>query len=333
MKIQPAQLSSQISKQVQPIFLMSGDEILLLEETCDIIRKYCKHQGYSEREVFHLDANNKPWDDMLASANSMSLFSDKKLIEIRCKTNKIGDRGSKAINAYLSNINPDCIILIIMPKLDSAQNKSKWVKAIEAHGIHCQHWPIERHQLPQFISQRLQQHGLKADSEAINFLADNVEGNLLAAKQEIEKLALLVDDTVIDLPKMIKLSSNSSRYTVFNYVDRCLQGDKKAALNTLQGLKSEGCETTLVLWAISRELRTLYRLAKAQQEGMNINAAMRNERIFESRKSIIEMACQRLSTHRIERSLRQLRQVDQSIKGIKDFSPWIQLEQLTLRLC
>lgn len=131
MKINPQQLSSNLGKQLAPIYLISGDETLLVEESCDLIRKACRHQGFSEREIFHIDGSNSTWDDVISSANSMSLFADRKLLELRCKSNKIGDVGSKAINRYLEQINPDVVLLIIIPKLDSAQNRSKWVKASE----------------------------------------------------------------------------------------------------------------------------------------------------------------------------------------------------------
>lgn len=331
MKLKSQQLSSNLN-QLAPFYLISGDETLLVEESCDLIRKACRDQGFMERELFHIEGNNAPWDDVLASANSLSLFSDRKLIELRCKSNKIGDAGSKAVKKYFENINPDLTILMIMPKLEGSQNKSKWVQAIEQHGINCPHWPIERHQLPGWINDRLQQHSLTASADAVQFLADNVEGNLLAAKQEVEKLALLAKKTTIDLEAMTDLVSNSSRYTVFNYIDRLLAGDKKAALRTLQGLKAEGSETTLLVWALAREIRSLYRIQKSVNNGNPMQQAMRNERVFESRKRLVENACKRCNLAKLEKALRQLRVIDQSIKGIQNHSPWLQVEKLTLLL-
>jgi DNA polymerase-3 subunit delta len=313
--------------------LVSGDESLLVEESCDLIRKACRHQGFTERELFHIEGNNAPWDDVIAANDSMSLFADKKIIELRCKSNKIGDAGSKAILRYIEHINSDTILLMIMPKLDSAQTRSKWVKAIEDNGAHCQIWPIDRQHLPQWINQRLSQHGLQASNDAVVFLADNVEGNLLAAKQEIEKLVLLATGSHINLEQMTEFVSDSSRYTVFNYVDKILAGDAQSALKTLHGLKAEGLDTTLLVWAISRELRTLYRIAKASNDGMPIAQALRNERVFDSRKPLIDAALRRLNNRKIEMAMRQLRLIDQSSKGMNNASPWLQLEKLTLLVC
>ena len=329
MKLKAQQLASQLKQPLLPAYLLSGDETLLVQESCDQIRQACREQGFTEREVYHVD-NSFNWEDVLLSANSMSLFADRKLIELRFKSAKIGDAGSKALLTYLEQTNPDTLLLLIFPKLDSTIQRSKWYKAIEDAGATLAIWPIERHQLPRWIQNRLHQHGLNATDDAVNFLADNVEGNLLAAQQEIEKLRLLSHNERIDLATMTELVSNSSRYTIFNLVDRCLAGDCPAALRTLNGLKAEGTEATLVLWALSRELRTLHRLQSQLQQGQPLQQAMRNERIFDSRQQLIQHALRRQPIPKLERLLRKAREIDQSIKGIKTGSPWMLLEQLSL---
>lgn len=332
MKLKAQQLASNLKQGLQPLYLISGDESLLVQESCDLIRKHCRSAGFSEREVFHVETNFN-WDDVLLSANSMSLFADKKFIECRFKTNKPGKDGSEALLKYLQSPSPDTVLLLIMPKLDTNSQRSKWYKVLEKSAVTLPIWPIERYQLPRWIQGRLQEHGLNASDDAVDFLADNVEGNLLAAKQEIEKLRLLVNEQRIDLNMMMSLVSNSSRYTVFNLVDKCLSGNAQAAMRTLQGLKSEGTEVTIILWSLSREIRTLHRLQFAQQQGLPLNQVMRNERIFESRQRLFQNALQRLSIRKLEMLLRKSRLIDQSIKGIKNESPWMQLEQLSMQLC
>ena len=337
MKLKPEQLSQNLKQTLAPLYLISGDETLLTQESSDLVRAAAREQGFLGRELFHLDNANASWDDALQEANSLSLFSDKKIIEVRCRSNKLGDNGSKAIQAYLSTPNPDNILLINTPKLESAQNKSKWVKSIEANAVHIQVWPIDRAQLPRWIQGRMQQANLQANTDAIEFLADNVEGNLLAAKQEIDKLSLIISqeqaNKIIDIDLMSELISSSSRYTVFNLCDRCLSGDLSFSLKTLHGLKSEGSEPTVVLWSLTRELRTLHKYASAIANGQHSDQVMRELRIFQNKQRLTQQAGQRLSTRKIEMLLRRARQIDQTIKGIKPGSPWLLLEQLCQQMC
>lgn len=332
MKLKQQQLSSNLQEGLQPIYLISGDETLLVQESCDLIRSKCKEQGFTERETHQIDAKFN-WDEVLLSANTLSLFSDKKLVELHCQSEKIGDSGSKCLQALIHELNPDTIFLVIMPKLASAQQQSKWFKAVDAAGITLPIWPIDRANLPSWIQNRLHQYGLNASNDAVNFIADNVEGNLLAAKQEIEKLRLLVKTDTLDLETVTEMVSNSSRYTIFNLTDKCLAGDLTAALRTLGGLKSEGTEAIRVLWILTHELRVLHRLQTAQQQGQPLTQAMRSERIFDSRQNMIQSALRRLSKSRIETLLRKSRLIDQSIKGIKKESPWMLLEQLIVNFC
>ncbi len=341
MKLKPEQLSqhlkSSASSGLLPLYFISGDETLLSMESCDSIRSCARQLGYTERELFHLDTANASWSDIIQETNSLSLFSDRKIIEIRCKSNKLGKEGSEAIQEILAAPNPDNVIIITVPKLESAQNKSKWLKLIEKEGCHIQVWPIDRKQLPNWIAQRLQQHQLHADNDAINFLADSVEGNLLAAKQEIQKLALLLDDeqrsTAINIDTMTNMVSSSSRYTVFNLCDKVLAGDLAASIRTLNGLKNEGTEATLVLWSLSKEIRTLLKISLASSKGTPVDQAMRSERVFQNRQRLVQTALQRIPAGKLNMMLRKARHIDQSIKGIKADSPWLLLEQLCIQFC
>ena len=329
MKVQANQLSRSL-KQLLPVYLVSGDETLIAEQCCDQIRQACKQQGFNEREVYHLDSGFN-WDDFVQSANSMSLFADRKLIELRCKTTKLGDAGSKAICRYLDAVNPDTVISIIMPKIDASTQKGKWYKTVDKHGACVPVWPVERHQLPGWIQQKLSEKGISATEEAVAFLADNVEGNLLAASQEVEKLALMGIEGDIDLTAMTDAISNMSRYTVFNLVDKCLAGDCAGALRTLSGLKGEGVEPTLILWSVSRELRALHAMHDLMASGQEPDQAMKSQRVFENRKNATRQALQRLKLVRVQRLLRLSRNIDQVIKGQVQGNVWMLLEQSVLQ--
>ncbi|CAA0097928.1 DNA polymerase III subunit delta [BD1-7 clade bacterium] len=330
MKIQANQLRKSLKQQLAPIYLVSGDETLIVEQCCDDIRKACRDSGFQEREVHHLESGFS-WDDFVQSANSMSLFADRKLMELRCKTTKLGDVGSKAIVRYLDQINPDTIVCIVMPKLDASTQRGKWYKTIESAGVSIPVWPVERQQMPGWIQQRLVEKGIQATDDAVTFLADNVEGNLLAASQEVEKLSLMDLSGTIDLETMSDAVSNMSRYTVFNLVDRCLAGDIRASLKTLNGLRGEGVEPTLVLWSLSRELRVLHNLQDLVKDGQTIDLAMKNQRIFKNRLNVTRHATQRLSLAKIQQLLRFCRNIDQVIKGQASGNIWMMLEQLTLQ--
>lgn len=330
MNLNQTQLSNHLQQGLKPAYLVSGDEPLLVQECCDAIRSACRQQGFTEREVFDIDGRFN-WDNILHSLNSMSLFADRKLLELRFATSSIGDSGSKGLQAVVENLNPDTLILVNMPRIDKATQNNKWFKALDNIGASIQVWPVERNNLPRWIQGRMQERGLNASPDALQFLADNVEGNLLAAQQEIEKLQLLVGDSrSIDLDTITRLVSNSSRYTVFNLTDRCLAGDTDAALRTFNGLKAEGMEATLMLWSLTRELRVLHRIHSATRQGTALFQAMQNERISQNRQPLVQNALQRLAPGTIEKMLIKARLIDQSIKGMADEPPWMLLEQMTM---
>lgn len=332
MKLNHNQLSQHLQRPLLPIYLLSGDEILLLQESLQALREAAKKQGYSTRETYYVEGRFN-WDDILISANSLSLFADKKIIELRFRNGKFLEADSKALLQILDFANPDLLIIITMPRLEAGVNRSKAYKAIEDTGATLTLWPIDRQHLPQWIQTRLHHYQIKASADAIEFLADSTEGNLLATQQEIEKLYLLNQQDIIDLPSMMQIVSNSSRYTVFNYVDRCLAGDTANALKTLQGLRDEGHDAILILWGLSRELRILYRLLFAIEQGTPIMQALRNERVADMRHKMVQLALKRLNLSTLKGLLIKAQTIDHCIKGIKKDSPWLHFEQLTLRLC
>ncbi|MEE8059211.1 MAG: DNA polymerase III subunit delta [Pseudomonadales bacterium] len=331
MRLRPDQLQQNLnSNTLQPIYIVSGDETLLVQESCDAIRSSCRQQGFS-REILYVESGFD-WDELLASANAMSLFSERKLIELRIPTGKPGDKGGKALVAYTANISPDNVLLIICNKLESASTRTKWYKAVESAGVSIQCWPIDARNLPRWINQRLNQVGLKANAEAIQMLAERVEGNLLAAVQEIEKLHLYAEANVIDVDTVSAAVADNARYDVFGLVDRTLEGDATSSLRMLHSLKAEGTEPPVLLWALSRELRTLYHCAEQIQQGNGIERILQNQRVWDKRKPLIKNALRRLTVQQLQLLIKLAHQIDQSVKGMVKKQSWDLLEQLVLAL-
>ena len=267
MKIKPEQLNAFLqkglqAKQLPPIFVVSGDEPLLSQEATDDIRSAARQLGFNERETFDIDGRFD-WNHVFNETNSLSLFADKKILELRITNGKPGDKGSKALCELCENLNDTNLILVVLPKLEKSSYQSKWMKTLEAHGAHIQVWPVSSQQLPRWIGQRLQQQGINANTEAVNILADRVEGNLLAAMQEINKLTLLSLEGKIDADIMSTVVADSARYNLFSFVDKVLEGDAESAARALRGLENEGTDPLALLWAITRELRTLNKASQA----------------------------------------------------------------------
>ncbi|MBY6212703.1 DNA polymerase III subunit delta [Microbulbifer agarilyticus] len=326
-RINPRQLKQNLRQGLYPIYVVTGDEPLLVQECCDSIREAARKQGFNERDLLHGE-HNFDWGQLLSAAGSMSLFADKKVIELRLPGGKPGDKGSKALQEFAATANDDTLLLLVLPRLDRSQLNSKWVKALEAKGVLMQVWPVEAAEMPRWIHQRLRAAGLDAEPEAIQILSERVEGNLLAASQEIEKLKLLVQDSVVTAEIMNNAVASSARYDVFGLIDKALAGDAAGAVRTLQGLRAEGVEAPIVLWAIAREIRTLLETQQKLSEGQPISRLVR----IQKRQSLIQSACQRLRPRHLENFLMRARAVDNAIKGGKEMDPWAGLLELTLNL-
>lgn len=328
MKLRADQLPSHLKQGLKPVYLVSGDEPLLTQEAEDQIRHACKTQGYTERQIMHVE-NGFNWGELIAASQELSLFADKKLIELRLN-GKAGAEGSKAIIEYCENCSDDNILLISSAKLDPSASKSKWVKTIDSVGVTLPIWPIELWQLPKWLQQRLSQQNLSASQDAMQLLCDRVEGNLLAAVQELEKLKLLVDGNHIDVDDVLNSVGDNARYDVFNLVDSCMSGNTKSTIKILHNLQAEGGQPTLILWALTRELRTLYKCKEQLEQGLAFDQVMKNHRIWDKRKPLTQKALNRLSCKAIEHQLQIAGRIDAMIKGLHKGEPWNNLEQLAL---
>jgi len=330
MKLRPEQLGQHLKQgPLAPVYLICGDEPLLAQEAADAIRSTARAQGFDEREVFHTDAGFD-WQQLLSEANALSLFAAKKILEVRLHTGKPGDKGSKALLEYCASPSPDNLLLVITPKLDASAQRTKWVKALESSGAMIQVWPVNAPQMPQWINGRLQQAGLKASRSAVEILANRVEGNLLAAIQEIEKLKLLAPEGEVDAETMSTVVADSARYNVFSLVDRILSGDGQIAAKMLRGLKEEGTEPLAILGIISRELRILIQAAEARQHHASMEDVFKKHRVWDKRQALLKSALRRLKLPHLRVLLRQVGVVDRAVKGMHSGNPWDELMALVI---
>ena len=331
MKIRPEQLQSHLSKQLLPVYVISGDEPLLAQESTDAVRLAARNQGFSGREVFHGEGKFD-WGQLHNEANALSLFAEKKIIEVRISNGKPGDKGSKAICELCANPSPDNLLLVILPKLERSAQNSKWMKALESAGAHIQVWPVTGDQLPRWIKQRLLESNITANQQAVEILAERVEGNLLAAVQEIEKLKLLATNGKVDAIMMSSVVADSARYNLFEFVDKVLAGDAQSAARSLRGLHSEGTDAIPLLWAITRELRILIKASEQISRGENRDWALKNAGVWEKRLPLFRTAIQRCSAAHLRMLLYQAGAIDRGIKGMRTADIWDELTTLVLSL-
>ena len=331
MKIRAEQLPSHLSKELLPVYVISGDEPLLAQESADAVRLAARNKGFSGRDVFHGEGKFD-WSQLHNEANALSLFAEKKIIEIRISNGKPGDKGSKALCELCANPSPDNLLLVILPKLERSAQNSKWVKALEAVGAHIQVWPVTGDQLPRWIQQRLLESNITANQQAVEILAERVEGNLLAAVQEIEKLKLLAIEGKVDAIMMSSVVADSARYNLFEFVDKVLAGDAQSAARSLRGLHSEGTDAIPLLWAITRELRILIKASEQISRGENRDWALKNAGVWEKRLPLFRTAIQRCSAAHLRMLLYQAGAIDRGIKGMRKADIWDELTTLVLSL-
>lgn len=335
MKLAPAQLAKHLQAGLAPVYAISGDDPLLCQEATDAIRAATRAQGFTERQVFNADASFD-WGNLLQAGNSLSLFAEKRVLELRIPNGKPGDKGTAALLEYLARPPEDTLLLISLPKLDGSTQKTKWAKAIidGPQAQFVQIWPVEVHQLPQWIRQRMSQIGMSATQEAVDLIAARVEGNLLAAAQEIEKLKLLAEGNQIDASTVQAAVADSARYDVFGLIDAALNGEASHALRTLEGLRGEGVDSTVVLWALARELRLLASIAQQYGQGIPLEKAFSQARppVWDKRRPLVSKALQRHTAARWNSMLQDAQRIDAQIKGQAPGNPWLDLSRLTLAL-
>jgi DNA polymerase-3 subunit delta len=328
-------LEGHLAKSIAPLYVISSDEHLLALEAADKIRRAARANGYTERDVLTVERNFK-WGELLAANQELSLFGDKKLIELRIPTGKPGKDGGAALQSYAKSLSPDNLTLITLPKLDWQTAKAAWVASLQQAAVYIEIPTIERPALPGWIGTRLAAQGQSADRQSLDFIADRVEGNLLAAHQEIQKLGLLHEPGKLSFEQVHDAVLNVARYDVFKLSEAMLVGDPARLVRMLEGLKGEGEALPLVLWAVAEEIRTLLKLKAAMAQGRPLGALLKEYRIWGPRERLMEPALRRISLATLERALNDAAQVDKLIKGLraKDFAgdAWDAMLQLTLKV-
>ena len=332
MRLRVEQLAQHFSKGLAPIYVVSGDEPLQHNESSDAIRAAAREAGYQSREIFEA-GSGFDWQSLLMEANSLSLFTEKKIIDLRIPNGKPGREGGKALVEYTQQLPADTLLLLTLPKLDRQQQNSKWFKQLEHLGVIVQIWPVELQQLPQWISQRLHKVGIQADQEAVQILTDRVEGNLLAAQQEIEKLLLLHGEGSLDAQQLTEAVADSARYDLFELIDTALRGEVARCVRILQGLRAEGVAAAVVLWGLHREMAQLAAISADMATGLSIEHAMGRAKVWERRKPLLRGALQRKKTPQWFQLLVQCQVADAAIKGANPQDCWLLLEKMSVELC
>lgn len=319
-----------MEKGLLPVYLVSGDEPLQSGEAVDAIRGAARARGFTERQVMHAEGGFD-WNSLLAASDTLSLFAERRIIELRLPGGKPGDAGAKALTAYVERPSPDDLLIIVSGKLDKRQQQSKWFKALDSIGAVIQIWPVEREALPAWIRQRLLARGLQADPDAVALLAERVEGNLLAAAQEVEKLYLLHGQGRIGAAEVGEMVADSARFDIFGLVDAALEGNAERFVRMLQGLRGEGVEPVLVLWALARELRSLANMAWGLSKGEAMEQVLRSHRVWDKRRAAVSAALRRhRGPSRWDRLVARAARIDRIIKGSEPGNAWDELIQLGL---
>lgn len=331
MKLQAGQLASHLKQNLAPCYLVSGDEHLLVDEALDQVRAAARERGFTSRERHVADAGFD-WAQLGAAGANLSLFAEKRIVEVRLPTGKPGRVGGPALAAFTAQLGPDLMLIVSSAKLDRATASTKWVKTLEKVGVHLPVWPVGVRELPGWIADRMRRAGLKPDRAAVQLIADRVEGNLLAANQEIEKLRLLLGAGEITAADVGKAVANSSRYDVYKLADAALEGDAKRALKILAGLEAEGVAAVLVVWALTRELRTLAVIADKLANDIDLGTAMKQAGVWQSRQAFVRNAAGRHTRDALYRLLQAAGRADAMAKGQSYGDPWQLCTDIILRM-
>ncbi len=335
MELSPERLIAQLgSEPLRPAYLIAGPEPLRVLETADAVRAQARADGIGEREVFDADGRDFDWNLLAQSVSAMSLFASRRLIEVRLPSAKPGKDGSEAILEFCAQPPPD-VVLLITGNDWSRQHGGKWSEAIAQVGHHVIAWAMKPHELPDWVERRLRTRGLRADRDAVQRLVERIEGNLLAAAQEIDKLALLSDGEPIDLARMESYVADAARFDVFRLLDATLNGQSALALRMLHGLRAEGEAVPALMGMVVMELQRAALLARAQAKGANMAAEFKAQRVWDAKQAVYRRALQRHDAARWEMFIVEAGRVDRIAKGRprigeEPADAWLALERLLL---
>jgi DNA polymerase-3 subunit delta len=331
MKLRPEQLATHLNKGLAPLYLVSGDEPLLLQEAAEAILQRARAQGFVERSIHTVESNFR-WSELQQESVALSLFAEQRVVELRLPGGKPGKEGGAVLQQWCESPPQEKMLLIRAGKLDGAAQRAKWFKAIEQVGVVVQIWPLELRQIPGWIMQRMRSAGMEVTPGAAALIAERVEGNLLAAVQEIEKLSLLVTPGErIDEQMALQLVADSARFDPFQLADAVLAGECRRALRILHGLREEGSAIQVVLWAIQRDLRELAAIGGGERLNRHKPLEYVPAPLWKRRMPLFAAALQRLNGRTIHFLVRKAGVVDRAGKGMGEGEPWLLLEELVVR--
>lgn len=329
MQLKVEQLQSQLRNGLSRVYFLTGDEPLQLREALDAIRAAARAAGYTEREVLDVEPGFD-WGRLTGAAANLSLFGDQRVLELRLPGGKPGQEGGKAIVAWCERPPEDTVLVVSSGRLEAAQRKAAWVKALDRAGVMIQAWPVGPAELPRWIAGRAQASGLKISRDGVDLLAERSEGNLMSAVQELEKLRLLHGDSPIDLEQVTTAVADSARHDVFDLATAAFGGDRRRIIRIARSLEEEGAEPTLALWALASGTRAAVQICS----GTNPREALRGNRVFGSLGQAVERAARRGAESRWERLLVRCAYVDRVIKGgvpgQPAADPWFELLNLSI---
>ena len=342
MQLALPQLSAHLQKGLRSLYLLHGDEALLIQEAADAIRATARAQGYTERSVHTVSGAHFDWSEVLAAGGSLSLFADKQIVEVRVPSGKPGKEGSTAIQQLAASAqgNDTTLTLFLLPRLDAATRKGAWFAALENSGVSIQVDPVDRNALPAWIAQRLQLQGQSVlpgeeGQRTLQFFADRVEGNLLAALQEVQKLGLLYPPGQISQAQVESSVVNVARYDVFKLSESVLSGQVARVQRMLDGLQAEGEAAVLVHYTLAEDIRAMKRVKDAMVAGKPLPMALREQRVWGPRERLFERVLPRMTEARLNGLLQAAHQVDGIVKGLKvpewPTDPWQALQRLAVR--
>lgn len=332
MRVRSDRLPHQLAGTLAPVYMLHGDEPLLIEEAADQIRRAAAAQGYSDRVVL-TGERGFDWGSLTESTRTLSLFAERRLVELRLPTGRPGDRGAKALSMFATAPPEHTLLLVIAGKLDANVRKAKWFAALDRAGVAVSAAPLGVRELPGWIAQRLRSRDLDADADTVALLAHYFEGNLMAAAQEIDKLALMCSDGRVARADIEAGLMDHARFDAFGFVDTCLQGKAPAAVRALAALRAEGVAPVFVVWALGREVRLLAQLAAATAAGQPRAQALKAMGVWASRAPGVSAALARFGAQTWGGFVRAVARLDRIAKGRAKGDIWFELERLGLRLC
>jgi len=332
MNIDSDRLADQLHQGLAPVYLICGDEPLIVEECCDAIRAHARPAGYVERSVASVESGFD-WNSLLSAAQSLSLFAERRILEVRIPNGKPGEIGARTLTELAAQPPADTLLIVVTGKLDKPTREGGWAKVLGDAGVAITVRPLDAQRLPGWIERRMRLRSLRAEAGVVDLLAYHMEGNLLAVAQEVDKLALLYGEGEIRVADVEDILADNTRFTVYGLADACLAGDARSAVRILESLRAEGVEPILILWALTREARSMAQVSAQIAQGRPEAGVLQAHRIWANRRPLVAKALHRFRPARWLVMLMRAGRIDRIIKGRAQGDLWSEIESLVLAFC